>query len=617
VTAFLATLGLLAASCTGGDEAERSAGPERGGIYRTALTDFYFTSGFDPTGDYGLGFLLAGQLLVRTLLTYRHVAGENGNELVPDLAAALPEVSPGGLTYTFHLKDGIRFGPPVDREITSRDIEYAFRRIDWAAIGAQYGFYYDGVIEGMDGPRPGLPDDITGIETPDDKTIIFHLQQPTGDFPYRLALPATAPIPEEVARCFTQAGDYGRDVISSGPYMLMGEEDLDISSCDTIEPIAGFDPSRRLVFVRNPNYDPATDSPEVRSTYLDGVSIDLNTNAEDIYDKIRKGELDGSLTSELPNKAIAEYMRDPGLRPLLHSDPADAVNYISMNMLVPPFDDLHVRRAVNLAIDKAGLLRAAGGSTRGDVATHVFPPTLVPDFPAGYDPYPSPGHGGDLEAARGEMRLSRYDRDGDGICDDPVCRDVLMITDPEPPYSDLTPIIQEGMAEVGIDVEPRELAAGAGYSAVGTVENLVPLYQVGQWFKDYPDPYTFAVLFHSGGISCSGQVNLAEVGMTEAVARECGVLDAFRRVGPPPSVDEDIAGCQALPVGASRTESWIEFDQHLMTDVVPWIPYQWQRTNTIVAPSVTRYVYDQSVNAISLPHIAVSNGLTVDDLPGS
>src|SRR5206468_3524046 len=120
--------------------------------------------------------------------------------------------------YTFHLKPGIRFGSPLQREITSKDIEYAFRRIDTASLVAQYAFYYDGVIEGMDGPKSKTPADISGIETPDDRTIVFHLTKPTGDFLYRLAMPAAAPMPAEVADCFTRAGDYGRDVVSTGPY---------------------------------------------------------------------------------------------------------------------------------------------------------------------------------------------------------------------------------------------------------------------------------------------------------------------------------------------------------------------------------------------------------------
>jgi ABC-type transport system substrate-binding protein len=88
-----------------------------------------------------------------------------GTKLIPDLAADLPEVSPDGLTYTFHLKDGARFGPPVSREIVARDIAYAFERIGTPSLVAQYGFYY-GVIEGMAEFQAGEAEAISGIETP-------------------------------------------------------------------------------------------------------------------------------------------------------------------------------------------------------------------------------------------------------------------------------------------------------------------------------------------------------------------------------------------------------------------------------------------------------------------
>ena len=74
-------------------------------------------------------------LLVRTLIGYNHVAGAAGNIVVPDLATNLGTVSKDGLTYTFHLKSGIKFGPPLNREITSKDVLFAFERIGTQGAG--------------------------------------------------------------------------------------------------------------------------------------------------------------------------------------------------------------------------------------------------------------------------------------------------------------------------------------------------------------------------------------------------------------------------------------------------------------------------------------------------
>jgi hypothetical protein len=91
---------------------------------------------------------------------------------------------------------------------------------------------------------------------------------------------ATAPIPEEVARCHTRAGDYGRYVISSGPYMIQGSDRLKIDSCAAQRPISGFDPSRRLNLVRNPSFDQSTDT--LRGNYVDGIRIEVDTNLGDM-----------------------------------------------------------------------------------------------------------------------------------------------------------------------------------------------------------------------------------------------------------------------------------------------------------------------------------------------
>ena len=107
--------------------------------------------------------------------------------LVPDLATDLGKVSNGGKTYTFTLKDGIKFGPPLNREITSKDVLWAFERIGTKSVAAQYGFYYD-AIKGMPAFRDGKSKVIAGIKTPDPKTIIFTLTQAHG----RLPLPPRA-----------------------------------------------------------------------------------------------------------------------------------------------------------------------------------------------------------------------------------------------------------------------------------------------------------------------------------------------------------------------------------------------------------------------------------------
>jgi peptide/nickel transport system substrate-binding protein len=577
-------------------------GFQPGGVYHTAVEDFGFTGSFDPTGEYlGEAWGLYSMML-RGLMTYRHVGGLAGAVPVPDLATNSGRRSADGLTYTFHIKPGVKFGPPLNRDVTSQDVAYAFQRINTRSLVAQYGFYYDGVIKGMTG-QAAHPAPVSGISTPDPHTIVFHLTKPTGDFLDRLAMPATAPIPHEVARCFTRAGDYGRDVISSGPYMIQGEQNLHFGTCSALHPIAGFVPARKMVLVRNPNYDPTTDSPQIRHNYVDGVSIVIDTNTNDIFEKIKTGQLDGSLASSPPRPLIKAYLSDPSRRKFLHENAGDRTWYVTMNLLTPPFDSVFVRRAVNWVLNKRSFLQSWGGHPGGDIAKSVFPPTVLPGI-ANYDPYATPNEAGSIAKAKAAMKQSPYDHNHDGVCDSSVCRDVLFLTRTTPPQHLMTSSIVDRLKAIGITLHVRAVDKGTGYTIIQTVKRLVPISAVPGWGKDYADPSTFAVLFDSSGISCFGQINYSEVGMTRAQAQACGVLSAWQS-RPPPSVDRALGQCNSLS-GGPRASCWVKFDHTVMEKIVPWVPYLWGHAITITNPHVSHYEFDQFGGIIALVNIAMA-----------
>ena len=376
-------LALVAAACGGGDDegggGEPAGDPAEGrrAAARPSATSASPTASTRPASTSAVAIGLYGAML-RTLMGTKHIAGPPGNELVPDLASAPPEISSDGLKYTFKLKPGIKWAPPLNRDVTSKDVAYAFQRINAAPLVAQYGFWYYGVVKGMDGKAKSADEKVSGIETPDDQTIIFNLDKPTGDFQYRLSMPAAAPIPEEVAKCFKKAGDYGRYVMSNGSYMIQGADKLDISSCDAMKPISGFDPSKSLTLVRNPNYDQATD--DTRANYVDGITVDRSTPTSTTSSAAsRPGDLDSSIADQPPKPVLQQYLTDPAKKPFLHSNSGDRTWYITMNWATPPFDDLHVRKAANWVMDKAGILQAWGGSTFGDIATHNIPPIVLGD----------------------------------------------------------------------------------------------------------------------------------------------------------------------------------------------------------------------------------------------
>ena len=100
-----------------------------------------------------------------------------------------------------------------------------------------------------------------------------------------------------------------------------------------------------------------------------------------------------------------------------------------MNATVEPFDDVHVRKAVNWVLDRQAILQAEGGTLAAQLATHIMPPTVLNGrLGADHNAYATPGGRGDPAKAAEEMRQSRHDRDKDGRCDAAACRALVFLT---------------------------------------------------------------------------------------------------------------------------------------------------------------------------------------------
>ena len=603
-------IGLVAAACSGSKSQTQptpsGAAVKPGGVYRVGVSTFGNTDNLDPTGEYGIPGWGVLDALNRTLVTFKFAPGAAGTELVPDLASSIPTPSSDGLTYTFHLKPGIKFGPPLNRAITSADVAYAFERINTKPLVAQYGFYFDGVIQGMTGNAP-KPEPISGITTPDPATIVFHLTHPTGDFLFRLTLPATAPIPAEVAGCFTTAGGYGRDVVSSGPYMIQGADGVDASSCSSIKPMSGFDPAKFLNLVRNPAYDSATDTSSGRKAYVDGIQISIDPSIVDIFEKVQAGTLDASWYDLPPATVLQQYLTSPTLKKDVHAFQNGNVQFIQMNLTHPPFDDVHVRRAVSYIIDKASLQRAWGGPTGGQIATHVVPPFVLHDQLAGYDPYASVGNAGDLSKAMAEMKQSKYDPDQDGKCDVSACKNLVLINQNITPWTTMEPIVVQDLAKIGIEVKPRDLETGAAYNTVQRIANDVPISMNANWAYDYVDGYTYLFpMFDSQSISAEGNPNTSLTGLTQ---QQAGQFHVSYPSGGVPSVDADINTCET-ETGDTRVTCWANLDKNLMQNVVPLVPYLWSNVIVITGNDVTHFEADPISQGTTFTQVAVSNNLS-------
>jgi len=278
----------------------------------------------------------------------------------------------------------------------------------------------------------------------------------------------------------------------------------------------------------------------------------------------------------------------------------DRTNYLSMNLTQAPFDDIHIRKAMNYIVDKAALQKAWGGPIPGSVATHIVPSTLLNGQLAEYDPYSTPNESGDLAKAQAEVKQSKYDPGKTGKCTASVCKSVLTIADTRGVDTRMVPVLQADAAKIGLTLKVR--AINGAYPTIQTPSKNIPLAERPSWGKDYADPYTFfAELFDSSTIIKSGNTNYALVCITPKIAAKVGATGNLKNV---PSVDNEIADCSGK-LGGDRTNCWADVDRKLMENVVPWVPYLWPNNVFIIAPNVTHWNYDQFTDGPAFSSVSV------------
>jgi peptide/nickel transport system substrate-binding protein len=597
LAAAFAAAAVLATVAAGGGSAAKSVGS--GGTLKVGWEQaFGFTDNFDPTGEYlGDAFGIYSSLLVRTLVGYNHVADAAGNKIVPDIASSVPNPTKGGTVYTFHLKRGVKFGPPVNRAVTSKDIAYALERLAKPKNGAEYGFYYS-VIKGFDAYGAGKAKSISGVSTPNASTIVFTLTHPTGDFLFRMTMPATGPIPQEVAKCFDgQPGKYGLDLISTAGYMLKGIDKVDASSCKSIKAASGFDGQTIMDLVRNPNYDPKTDSKAARENLPDEFQFIVDPSATDIYSKIESGDLDLA-NSSIPPQTLRRYASSHS--PQFHQNSGDRTWYVMMNLTQAPFDDIHVRKAMNFVLDKTSMVQAWGGPSFGKVANHIVPDTLFNNQLAEFAPYKTAGDRGDVAKAKAAMKGSKYDTKGDGTCSASVCKNVYLLADVRLVDQKMVPVLEADARKIGITLKVHTI--NGAYPTLQTPSKGVAISERPGWGKDYADALTFfSPLFDGRTIIANGNTNYSLVGITPAIAKKVHVTGTVSGVA---SIDSQLDRCASL-AGQPRLSCYENLDKTLMTNVVPWVPYMWSYVTRITSKNVTKYGFDQFATTPAYAHMAV------------
>jgi YVTN family beta-propeller protein len=360
--------------------AVRSSGAQhRGGTLGVAGVRDFPPESIDPALGGGPS---SWQILITTndgLVGLRRVGGIAGIQLVPDLAVSLPTRTDDGRTYTFRLRPGIRYSN--DRLVEPEDFRWAIERafeLKSPTVGAQY---YAGIV-GADRCRVGRDCDLShGIVTDRvARTITIHLNAPDAEFLYKLALPEAFLVPVG-----TPARDVGsHPVPATGPYM-----------------IAAYRKERYVRLERNPAFHEWSAEAQPNG-YPDVIVWRFgSTSGQEAMKIVERGDADYALPGYVApaqlNRIATRYPSQ------LHVSTGPLTSHFFLNGRVPPFDDVRVRRAVNLAFDREAFVRQTTSSLVASPTCQLLPPAS-PGFRR-HCPYGA-GGAASLDAARRLVRSS-------------------------------------------------------------------------------------------------------------------------------------------------------------------------------------------------------------------
>jgi ABC-type transport system substrate-binding protein len=413
-------------------------GAVQGGVMTQGFKDDLAT--LDPAIGYDWDNWPAEKMVFDGLLDYNE-----GTTIVPRLAARMPTVSNGGRTYTFTLRRGVRF--QNGREVTADDVSYTINRVlDPKTKSPGQSFFLN--IAGAQDVANGKAKTASGIQVVDRYTIRFTLVQPDVTFLNVMAMNFAYIVPKEVVAA--EGASFGHKPVGTGPFLLKQ-----------------WVPGQKLVFVRNPHYFMSG------IPHLNGITFLIGLDPEVALLRLQSGQLD-LLGDPIPAADFVRIRNDPRYSGQLVRYVEPETSYITLNTQVKPFNDVRVRQAVNMAIDKVRIVRLLAG--RGAVANQILPPAM-PGYDPSYKGYPY-----DPAKAKQLLAQAGYPHGFSTQID-------VLNVDPQPR---IVESFQHDLAAVGINASIVPLSSATLIEQASTPHKAPMVWSGGEaWLQDFPDPSDF------------------------------------------------------------------------------------------------------------------------------
>jgi len=477
-------------------------------------------------------------------------------DAVPDLATQAPDVSSDGKTVTVKIKSNVKFSPPVDRAATSADVKYAIERAFLPTVANGYAGAYFGDIIGVKEFQDGKANEISGIDTPNNTTIVFNLNRGTGGVVAgALALPISAPVPKEYAAKFDakNPSTYGVNQVATGPYMI---------EADSKGALTGYEPGKKINLVRNPNWDRATD---YRKAYLDTINIEEGNDDTTVASRQilqGNGQVNGDFGPPPPVlKQVVNSTPDQ-----LALTPSGGLRYVSLNTTLAPFNNLNVRKAVLAVFDREAMRATRGGPLLGPIANHFIPPEI-----GGFDEAGGlTGTGVDfLKYPQGNLALAKEYMKKGGFPSGMYTgsQQLLMVGTSGGAAQKASEVAAAQLEKLGFNPKLRLVTQDSMYTKFCNVPKakVVICPNVG-WLKDFADPQTILdPTFNGKNIVDVNNSNWPQLNVA--------------------SINSAMDSAELVVGSDARNKAWANIDRQI-TAQAPAVPWIWDDTANIRSTDV-------------------------------
>ncbi|MEV5931696.1 ABC transporter substrate-binding protein [Streptomyces sp. NPDC093250] len=409
---------------------------------------------------------------------------DKGNlTVVGDIATDSGKSSDGGKTWTYTLKDGVK--DEDGNVITSADVRHTIERM-YSKVIFDGPTYVQSWLSGNDyrkalpdGPYKGkhLPDSV--LETPDDKTVVFHFDKPRPDLPQALAMAGYAIVPEKQ----DTKEKYDDAPAALGPYK-----------------IAEYKAGKSMKLVKNDQWDAKTDS--VRHQYVDGYNFTSTIDQPSQTKRLiaDQGEAKNAIqfTDSVDPAQLSTVIGDASAKKRTIQGYQPYVWQLTFNL--DRVKDKKVRDAITYAIPNQSMVQADGGRYGGEVAGGLLAPTL-PNFDPTYDPF------GKLKKPNGDLEKAKQLLKEAGVKKGTKLTYAYSNT---PRGQAQQVIIKDALGKIGFDVQAKEIDRASFYEQVGKLKNPYDIYMTG-WGQDWPSASTVITPVYDGELIQDGASNYSHI----------------------------------------------------------------------------------------------------------